>query len=76
MKFVVSLIKQITQGLKQLHGFEYSHADLKLQNICARPRRNGRFKFTLIDLGVSMKLPQKGEVTIHKKFRGNILTAS
>ena len=76
MKFAVSMIAQIIQGLKQLHDFGYSHGDLKLQNICARPRHNGKFKFTLIDLGVSMKLPCQGEVTSHKKFRGNLLTAS
>ena len=57
MKFAVSMISQIVLGLKQLHDFGYSHGDLKFQNICARPRHNKKFKFTLIDLGVSMKLP-------------------
>ena len=57
IKFAVSMIRQIIQGLKQLHDFGYSHGDLKIQNICARPRHNKKFKFTLIDLGVSMKLP-------------------
>ena len=76
VKFVVSMVSQLMHGLKQLHSFGYSHGDLKIQNICARPRHDGKFKFTLIDLGVTSKLPLKGESTAHKKFRGNLLTAS
>ena len=63
-------------GLKLLHDFGYSHGDLKINNICARPQRDGKFKFTLIDLGVTSKLRNIGELTTHKKFRGNLLTAS
>ena len=76
MKFALSFIRQITIGLQQMHSFGFSHGDLKLKNICARPTHDGNFKFTLIDLGCSTKLPMIGEVTYHKKFRGNLLTAS
>ena len=76
MKFMIAMIIQLIQGLKQLHGFGYSHGDLKLENICARPGKDGIFKFTLIDLGVASKLPRIGENTQHKNFRGNLLTAS
>ena len=49
---------------------------MKLENICARPGKDGLFKFTLVDLGVTSKLPKIGEDTKHKNFRGNLLTAS
>ena len=62
--------------MKLLHEFGYAHGDLKMANICSRLKQNGRFKFTLIDLGVSMRLPLKGEITKNKKFRGNLLLAS
>ena len=61
IKFAVSMVCQIIDGLKILHSFGYSHGDLKIQNICARPAHDGRFRFTLIDLGVTMKLPKIGE---------------
>ena len=70
------MMTQLQEGLKQLHSFGYSHGDLKLENICARPDKDGHFKFTLVDLGVSSKLTRIGQVTKNKSFRGNLLTAS
>ena len=57
MKFSISMIRKIIQGLKQLHEFGYAHGDLKMANICSRLKQNGEFKYTLIDLGVTMRLP-------------------
>ena len=76
MKFMLVMITQLKEGLKQLHEFGYSHGDLKFENICARPGKDGLFKFTLVDLGISSRLPLIGENTKHKNFRGNLLTAS
>ena len=76
MQFMIAMISQLQEGLRQLHSFGFSHGDLKLENICARPGKDGNFKFTLVDLGVSSKLSRIGEDTRHKNFRGNLLTAS
>jgi serine/threonine protein kinase len=55
----------------------FSHGDLKLENICARTSSHGNFKFTLIDFGMSQKLPQKGvENKPNPFFRGNFMFSS
>ena len=59
-----------------MHEFGYSHGDLKPENICARESHDGTWKFTLIDLGMSSKLPRLGEDTTRKSFRGNYIFAS
>lgn len=56
--FMAEMLRQVLPGLAHLHMIGYSHGDLKLENICARTSINNNFKFTLIDFGMSQKLPQ------------------
>ena len=78
MLFALSMVNQVAQGIRRLHSFGYSHSDLKLENICARIRSNGKFKFTLIDFGMVAKLPRIGENInkAKKRHRGNLMNAS
>jgi serine/threonine protein kinase len=55
---MAEMLRQVLPGLAHLHMIGYSHGDLKLENICARTSINNNFKFTLIDFGMSQKLPQ------------------
>ena len=72
MSFICEMIPQITNALHKLHGFGYSHGDLKPENICCRVTSWKKFKFTLIDFGVSSKLPFPGQFTKKKMYRGNL----
>ena len=54
----------------------YSHNDLKPGNICARQNEDESFKFTLIDLGMSAKIPSLGHFSEKKYLRGNLMFAS
>lgn len=56
---MAEMLRQIIPGLARLHKVGYSHGDLKLENICARSSIHGNLKFTLIDFGMSQRLPQK-----------------
>ena len=77
MEFIMKMLRQMIRGLQKLHSFGYSHGDLKCENICARVgHSSGKFKFTLIDLGVVSKLPRIGEDSSLKSFRGNFMVAS
>ena len=76
MDFMMTMLRQIIPGLSKMHQFGYSHGDLKPENICAREGHNGNIKFTLIDLGMSSKLPRLGQDTTKKSFRGNYIFAS
>ena len=55
-------------ALRILHFFGYAHSDLKMENICARVNKDGQFKFTLIDFGVSSKIPRLNIDTTRKNF--------
>ena len=70
------MIAEIVLALQKLHSFGYSHGDLKLENICCRITSKRKFKFTLIDFGVSSKLPEPGQDTTDKNFRGNFTFAT
>ena len=70
------MISQLFHALELLHSFGYSHGDIKPENICAKPLKDGSFKFTLIDFGVIGKIPKIGESTEEKVFRGNLLASS
>ena len=59
-----------------MHRLGYAHSDIKLENICAFVKSNGKLSFTLIDFGVSCKLRKNGDKNTHKRFRGNLQTAS
>jgi serine/threonine protein kinase len=64
-------------ALKTLHGFGYSHGDMKPENVCVRESNEGGLKFTLIDFGLCQKLHKPG--SYHKrnaKFRGNLMFCS
>ena len=76
LNFAILMLKQVLQSLRKLHRLGYSHGDLKPANICARQSHDGSFKFTLIDLGMSMKLAQLGDSNNKKVFRGNLMFAS
>lgn len=54
---MAEMLRQIIPGLARLHKVGYSHGDLKLENICARSSIHGNLKFTLIDFGMSQRLP-------------------
>ena len=74
---MAEMLRQVLPGLAHLHMIGYSHGDLKLENICARTSINNNFKFTLIDFGMSQKLPQSDKP--NKKntyFRGNFMFSS
>ena len=47
-----------------------------MDNICARFTKTGKLKFTLIDFGVSSKLPALDADTRKKNFRGNFSYAA
>lgn len=71
------MLKQIIPDLKILHGFGYTHGDIKLDNICARVGSDGNYKFTLIDFGICCKLPTpSNRDTVDKHLRGNMIYAS
>lgn len=36
LNFIVTMLRQMITGLKNIHSLGYSHGDLKLENICAR----------------------------------------
>jgi len=75
--FMAEMLRQIIPGLSRLHIMGYSHGDLKLENICARSCINGNLKFTLIDFGMSQKLPQVNvESKPNRFFRGNFMFSS
>jgi len=58
--FAVDMLREIIPALALLHNFGYSHGDLKPENICARTSNLcDRLKFTLIDFGMSQKLPNR-----------------
>ena len=57
---MITMLHQIIPGLQKMHEFGYSHGDLKPENICGRKSHDGTWKFTLIDLGMSSKLPKLG----------------
>ena len=76
MNFAIIMLKQIMFSLKKIHTLGYTHGDLKPANICARQSHDGSFTFTLIDLGMSSKLAQLGDVYNTKIFRGNLMFAS
>ena len=73
MTFVLTMLKQLIPALKTLHNFGYSHGDLKLENVCARPSKGGDIKFTLIDLGMCSKLMKPDSDPSSKYFRGNYI---
>ena len=73
MTFVLTMLKQLIPALKTLHSFGYSHGDLKLENVCARPSKGGDIKFTLIDLGMCSKLMKPDSDPSKKYFRGNYI---
>ena len=73
---MMAMINQLFHALELLHSFGYSHGDIKPENICAKPLKDGSFKFTLIDFGVIAKTPKIGEPTDEKVFRGNLLASS
>jgi len=50
--FAADMLRQILPALKILHGLNYSHGDLKPENVCARETKEGKLKFTLIDFGL------------------------
>ena len=60
MCFMAEMLRQILPGLARLHALGYSHGDLKLENICVRTSEQSNLKFTLIDFGMSQKMPKKG----------------
>ena len=75
--FMAEMLRQILPGLARLHAQGYSHGDLKLENICARTSDQSNLKFTLIDFGMSQKIPKKGKSNRQQtKFRGNFMFAS
>ena len=76
MAFVVEMLNQLIPALKKLHDLGFSHGDIKNENICAKFDKNGNLKFTLIDFGVSSKLPLLGLDLRKKRFRGNLNFAS
>ena len=56
------MLKQLILGLEKIHNLGYSHGDLKPENICARKTHDGQIKFTLIDLGMSARLYELGDM--------------
>ena len=76
MLFVFEMLRQLIPALKKLHDLGFSHGDIKHENICVRNDSQGKLKFTLIDFGVSSRLPKLGQHTDKKRFRGNLNFAS
>lgn len=75
--FMAEMLRQIVPALAFLHQVGYSHGDLKLENICCRTSSSGNFKFTLIDFGMSQKLPQLNKQNRRAPFfLGNYMFAS
>ena len=70
------MISQIAITLKKLHSFGYSHGDIKPENICCQSMIQDSYTFTLIDFGVSSKLPLSGVSKKSKEFRGNLKFAT
>ena len=60
MLFAFEMLRQLIPALKKLHSLGYSHGDIKHENICVRSDSQNKLKFTLIDFGVSSKLPKLG----------------
>lgn len=64
-------------ALKILHSQNYSHGDLKQENVCVRKSSEGGLKFSLIDFGLCQKLHKPGENRKkNKNFRGNLMFCS
>jgi len=75
--FMAEMLRHVMSALGHLHQIGYSHGDLKLENICARTSSSDNFKFTLIDFGMSQKLPQPGKSNRKNTFfRGNFMFSS
>ena len=76
MLFAYEMMRQLIPALQKVHNMGFSHGDIKHENICVRTGSNGKLKFTLIDFGVSSALPNLGQNTENKRFRGNLNFAS
>lgn len=57
INFAADMLRDVILALKTLHELGYSHGDLKPENVCARKRQQGDFRYTLIDFGLCQKLP-------------------
>lgn len=71
--FAADMLRQLILSLKTLHSLGYSHGDIKADNICARVGKDGKFKFSLIDFGVSRRLPKPTQEDAKQQFLvGNV----
>lgn len=76
LDFAADMLRQGFAALKVVHGFGYSHGDIKPENMCARKTTDGSVKFTLIDFGVGQKLATHADFEMNTYLRGNLMFAS
>ena len=74
--FACEMVVQVSEALRQLHSFGFSHCDLKMGNICASVTSQNNLKFTLIDFGLCSRLDRQQKYHESQGFRGNLVYTS
>jgi tetratricopeptide (TPR) repeat protein len=66
---VKELVAEVARGLDAIHAIGVVHRDVKPSNVFVRPRENGQFRATVIDLGVALS-PVEPQLTHHGTIVG------